>query len=136
MVRFGVLQGPPVDQKVRAIDKARLPSLTRSRLHLQLYFEWVPSAANASDLPSRANEDGAMEISSRLHPGAHLSSPLSTLGSPAAPHPWRASSTSMAAGRLTNSIAQHPRPHRSAMLSGFNAICLYVSAVYAIALSS
>ena len=30
-------------------------------LQMRVYFEWVPSEANTSDLPSRALEAGAME---------------------------------------------------------------------------
>ena len=35
--------------------------LLLASLQLRVYFEWVPSEANTSDLPSRAMEAGAME---------------------------------------------------------------------------
>ena len=48
----------------RKIDCARMVNsfhLLLASLQLRVYFEWVPSEANTSDLPSRAMEAGAME---------------------------------------------------------------------------
>ena len=48
----------------RKIDCARMVNsfhLLLAALQLRVYFEWVPSEANTSDLPSRAMESGAME---------------------------------------------------------------------------
>ena len=47
----------------RKIDCARMVNafhLLLTALQMDAYFEWVPSAANTSDLPSRALEPGAM----------------------------------------------------------------------------
>ena len=48
----------------RKIDCARMVNsfhLLLAALQMRVYFEWVPSEANTSDLPSRALEAGAME---------------------------------------------------------------------------
>jgi hypothetical protein len=48
----------------RKIDCARMVKsfhLLLAALQLRVYFEWVPSEANTSDLPSRAMEAGAMD---------------------------------------------------------------------------
>jgi len=48
----------------RKIDCARMVNsfhLLLAALQLRVYFEWVPSEANTSDLPSRAMETGAMD---------------------------------------------------------------------------
>jgi hypothetical protein len=48
----------------RKLDCARMINsfhLLLAALQLRVYFEWVPSDANTSDLPSRALEDGAMD---------------------------------------------------------------------------
>ena len=48
----------------RKLDCARMINsfhLLLASLQLCVYFEWVPSEANTSDLPSRAMEAGAME---------------------------------------------------------------------------
>jgi hypothetical protein len=47
----------------RKLDCARMVNsfhLLLVALQMNIYFEWVPSEANTSDLPSRANEPGAM----------------------------------------------------------------------------
>jgi len=57
----------------RKLDCARMVNsfhLLAAALELQVYFEWVPSLANAADLPSRASEPGAMEKYSELFPSS------------------------------------------------------------------
>ena len=39
-------------------------------LRVDVWFEWVPSEANNSDLPSRADEIGAYELFFKLFPSA------------------------------------------------------------------
>jgi hypothetical protein len=57
----------------RKLDCARMVNslhLLLSALRVDVWFEWVPSAANNSDLPSRADEIGAYELFYRLFPSA------------------------------------------------------------------
>ncbi|KAL1510155.1 hypothetical protein AB1Y20_006486 [Prymnesium parvum] len=61
----------------RKLDCARMVNsfhLLAAALELQVYFEWVPSLANAADLPSRASEPGAMDTYRKLFPSSALGS--------------------------------------------------------------
>ena len=55
----------------RKVDCARMVNsfhLLLAALRLNVYFEWVPSEANTSDLPSRELEVGAMALYHHLFP--------------------------------------------------------------------
>ena len=59
----------------RKLDCARMVNsfhLLIATLRLNVYFEWVPSEANPSDLPSRELEDGAMALYLRYFPTSQL----------------------------------------------------------------
>ena len=57
----------------RKVDCARMVNsfhLLLASLQLRVYFEWVPSEANTSDLPSRAMEAEAMETYFQYFPSS------------------------------------------------------------------